>query len=233
MAARRYFAFDPPGRATFRDRFVAAGYIPASSRVLLGAGYPVAHDLMAALLGDPQTSGSLLDPVVGEIGIGRTEGVYQTPDGPVENAWILVLATTGVVPVDAAADGLLAAINRARAARRLPAVRVAAGLTAAASDHALDMVERGFFGHATPDGLDVADRARRHRYDFRKVGENLAAGQSTPEEVVQGWSESPGHARVMFDRDFAEIGVGYLPGLLVEPARSLGHIWVAVFGQQR
>ena len=46
------------------------------------------------------------------------------------------------------------------------------------------------------------------------VGENIAAGYSSPEAVVEGWMNSPGHRANILEAEFTHIGVGYeyLPG---------------------
>jgi len=42
----------------------------------------------------------------------------------------------------------------------------------------------------------------------RTVGENIAAGQLSPEEVVQAWMDNPPHRAVILNADFHEIGIG-------------------------
>ncbi len=215
----------------FRDRFLAAGHVPAASRTLLATGYPDAGLLIEALLGEDGTAAALLDPAAGEIGVGYAPGPYRIADGSiVTHAWLLVLSETRFAPVADATDGLLAAINRARGRRGLAPVTPAPELAATALDHAGDMVERGYFGHDAPDGSQVFERARRRGYGFRGLGENLAVGQLSPDEVVEGWTDSPGHAAVLYHLDFREVGVAYLPGPLDAPPRSFRHVWVAVFG---
>lgn len=234
MAKRRAFKLDLPGAPTIRDRLMRAGYVPPASRMLLTNGYPDAELLIEGLLGEDSAADALLDPAIGELGLGHAPGPYRDPGGRiVTHAWLLILAETRITPVREPDDGLLAAVNRARGGRGLPAVMSVAALTAAARDHAGDMVARGFFDHRTPDGHDVADRARRQRYAFRKIGENLAVGQSTPDEVVRAWTDSPGHAAVLYDPELREIGIGYLPGPLHQRPQTFRHVWVAVFGARR
>lgn len=230
MAERRYLEPHPPGRATFGDRFRQAGYVPGAVRIVVVAGYPDGLLLVESLLGDEPTANTLLDPQAGEIGVGHTPGPYRVGDDIVTHAWVLVLSQTAFSPFEGAVDALVAAINRARGRRGLPPVSAVPELAAAAADHASDMVARGFIAHRSPDGDEVADRARRHRYDFRSIGENIAFGQETPETVVQGWTDSPGHARILYEPSFREVGAGYHPGPVIEARRSFGHVWVAVFG---
>lgn len=217
-----------------RDRFERAGYVPADVQALVTFGYPSADLLVEVALGEELHAGILLDPDVGEIGVGYDAGPFRNAEGQTfGHAWVILLSKTRFQPVPDAVEGLLAAINRARGERGLPPVAPAVELAAAAMDHARDMVARGFVAHRSPDGGQPADRARRRRYDFRVIGENLAAGLRSPEDVVQGWTDSPGHAAIMYGADFREVGVGYLAGPVVEAKRSHGHVWVAVFGTRR
>lgn len=233
MVKRGYFDADPPGSRVFRDWFLQSGFVPSATDIIVSAGAPDGTLLIETLLDDPPFRRILLDRHAGEIGIGHRGAAYRAGRDQVTDAWVVVMARTRHDPVADAGPRLVAAINRARAARGLPAVAPVPELTAAATAHARDMVERGFFAHRTPDGRDAGDRAHRQNYSYRKVGENLAAGDAEPDGVVQGWTDSPGHAAVMFDPFFRDVGIGYLPGPVTEPKRSLGQIWVAVFGTRR
>jgi hypothetical protein len=63
------------------------------------------------------------------------------------------------------------------------------------------------------------------------VGENIAAGQTTPEQVVQGWINSPGHRANMLSNNYTEIGIGY--EFLANDTGSVNynHYWAQVFGK--
>jgi len=41
------------------------------------------------------------------------------------------------------------------------------------------------------------------------VGENIAAGAMTPDEVTAGWLASPAHCENIMDGRFLLIGIGY------------------------
>jgi uncharacterized protein YkwD len=104
-----------------------------------------------------------------------------------------------------------------------PPLLVATDLVCAARAQAEDMGARGFFSHVNPDGLDA--RARAARAGFAgQVGENLAWGQVTPEEVVDEWSKSPIHCKTMLWSAFSSVGIGYYR---TAAGRTL---WAAVFG---
>ena len=64
-------------------------------------------------------------------------------------------------------------------------------LRCAARLHSLDMVERGYFDHADPEGVGPDVRTTDTGYPWVAVGENIAAGSNTPRKVVDGWIDSP------------------------------------------
>lgn len=117
--------------------------------------------------------------------------------------------------------------NELRAANGLDPLEANAALSEAAENHSLDMAEEDFFSHSGSDGDRVGDRARDAGYDWAMVGENIAAGQNTPEEVVQAWADSPGHRANMLNEDFTEIGVGFIED---DDGVGYGEYWTQVFG---
>jgi uncharacterized protein YkwD len=77
--------------------------------------------------------------------------------------------------------------------------------------HSKYMAETGDFNHTqTATMLDPFQRMKAAGYVFRAAGENIAAGQQTPKQVVDGWLDSDGHCRNIMDPGFTEIGVGYV-----------------------
>ncbi|WP_019585016.1 CAP domain-containing protein [Deinococcus apachensis] len=99
-----------------------------------------------------------------------------------------------------------------------------ARLEQAAQRHAADMAARNYFNHTSQDGRTFVQRITAAGYTWRTVGENIAAGQTSPEEVVAAWLASEGHCRNIMSPSFQELGVGYARG------GSYGHYWVQDFG---
>ncbi|HEU4582347.1 MAG TPA: CAP domain-containing protein [Polyangiaceae bacterium] len=94
--------------------------------------------------------------------------------------------------------------------------------------HSLDMFERHYFGHTNPDGLDPFERMAAAGFRGAGAGENIAAGQTSPEQVMHSWMESDGHCANVMRQKFALIGVGYHPGA---GRRGLGsNFWTQNFG---
>jgi uncharacterized protein YkwD len=106
-------------------------------------------------------------------------------------------------PADCGAEGEFAA---AAPLTMNPILRCSARL------HSLDMFERDFFDHDTPDGIDPFQRMAEAGFVGSGGGENIALGQSTPEQVMEAWMESDGHCANVMRAAFDTIGVGYHPG---------------------
>jgi len=99
-------------------------------------------------------------------------------------------------------------------------------LAAAALGHARDMAEHEYFDHADRGGRGVATRARERGYAWRAIGENIAAGQGSPQQVVAGWLASPGHCANILSPEFREMGIAYA----LNPQAALEIYWTQVFG---
>ena len=80
--------------------------------------------------------------------------------------------------------------------------------------------------HTGHDGSSPAARITRSGYHWREVGENLASGIMTPEEVVAGWLQSPEHCANLMDPLFSEMGVGFA----VNTHDDAGVYWAMEFG---
>lgn len=146
----------------------------------------------------------------------------------------LVIPTAADVAV--AATAVVCDVNAIRAKHGLGAVRWNWRLWFGAQRMAGEVVERRFFGHVTPDGRNLIDRARAAGYippgPSWSLGENLAWGYgalSSPLSVVMGWMNSPSHRKNVLDPAFDEIGIGVVPGSPIA-GKSEGMVYVANFG---
>jgi uncharacterized protein YkwD len=111
------------------------------------------------------------------------------------------------------ADQVLQLVNLERAERDLQPVVVNPKLSKVAAEYACRMVNEGFFGHRDPTTDEgPADRAVACKYRFYAVGENLAAGQETPAEVMKVWMESPAHRAIILAPNWTELGVAVRTG---------------------
>jgi len=146
---------------------------------------------------------------------------------PDEETALLEDSALCVVPdeADRISDQVLQLVNLERAERDLPPVAMNPGLKAIAESYACHMIEQGYFGHHDPEtGDGPAERALADNYTFYAIGENLAAGQETPADVMKVWMESLAHREVILDPDWKEVGIAVRSG----GAHSI--YWVQEFG---
>ena len=95
-------------------------------------------------------------------------------------------------------------VNQNRAAEGLAPLTLNAELCSNAGVRAIEIVNT--FSHTRPDGTSCFTAIT---VSYWSAGENIAAGYASPEEVVQGWMDSPGHRANIMSPDYTQLGVGY------------------------
>ncbi|MBK0865284.1 MAG: CAP domain-containing protein [Saccharopolyspora sp.] len=98
-------------------------------------------------------------------------------------------------------------VNQQRAGAGCGPVKVDKRLTQAANGHSSDMANRNYFSHDTPEGVSFDKRIKNAGYPSPGA-ENIAAGQSSPEQVMNAWMKSPGHKKNILNCKLNKIGVG-------------------------
>ncbi len=93
-----------------------------------------------------------------------------------------------------------------------PPLQLSGTLEGVAAEHALDMARHDYFEHVDLTGHTPADRVRATGYREKLVGENIAYGASSADEVVAGWLHSIGHCENIMDPRFVEMGLAYAAG---------------------
>jgi len=102
-------------------------------------------------------------------------------------------------------------------------------LEEAARAHSEDMAEQEYFSHTGPEGVQTGERVNDRGYSWSAVGENIAGGQKSVDDVVDGWLSSPGHCANIMKAEFTEMG-----GARVEaPDSKYSPFWTQVFAQPR
>jgi uncharacterized protein YkwD len=142
----------------------------------------------------------------------------------------LLLASTGGQA--AAHNHLLAAVNQTRQSHGLAALRPSPALQRAAQAQAQDLAARGVLEHenAAGDGLGV--RLGQVGYAFATAAENLALGQSSPDDVVADWMQSSGHRANLLLEDATEAGAIRVDGKEINsPPNTRPIYWVLIVAQ--
>lgn len=98
-------------------------------------------------------------------------------------------------------------VNEARADAGLKPVTLRQDLTAVAQLRAKETVT--LFSHTRPNGTSCFTALGEYGVSYRGAGENIAYGQRSPEEVMEGWMNSSGHRANILNANFTSIGVGY------------------------
>ena len=86
------------------------------------------------------------------------------------------------------------------------------------------MVNQKYFSHINKQGKNHAWRIKLTCYPSGFVGENIAAGQTSPSAVVKAWLASPGHCANIMQPGYKGTGVGYVAG------GKYKHMWTQTFG---
>lgn len=182
---------------------------------------------------DPRSFQRLLSAEYRDLGIGldRLRGtplyvfLFAVPQGD-----HFTRETGGLRDLERVRAEVLARVNEARRRAGVQPLRSDALLDRAAQRHAQDMQARGYFAHESPEDDTVRERAKGAGYDWRTIGENIAEGQHTVDEVMHTWLNSPGHRRNILDPRFEELGVGLALGRASGRYRVL---WAQAFGTPR
>jgi uncharacterized protein YkwD len=111
-----------------------------------------------------------------------------------------------------AENTMLQRINGARASAGLSRLRMDPLLQEAARGHSLDMYQRHYFSHQTPDGKSPFDRLKAANAHYLTAGENIAFAP----DGNQAWTslmQSPDHRANILNPDFQCVGIGAYRGL--------------------
>ena len=147
----------------------------------------------------------------------------QTGREPVGTATTTRQSTTTAAPSVSPAEyrqEVLRLVNIEREKAGRQPLNPDANLNQAAQMRAKEIVSA--FSHTRPDGRDCFTAMKEAGVSYRAAGENIAKGQRTPEQVVDGWMKSDGHRENLLSADFGRLGVGYH----VENGRTY---WVQLF----
>ena len=98
----------------------------------------------------------------------------------------------------------------------------------AARGHSQDMATNNYSSHTSLDGRTTDQRIRQAGYTGVWRAENIAAGRSTAQAVVNSWMQSTsGHCQNIMDSASRVIGIGYA----FNQSSNWGHhYWTLIFG---
>ncbi|MEV5548500.1 CAP domain-containing protein [Streptomyces sp. NPDC052309] len=220
MAAAGALSVETRDGVSVHQRVVSAGYAYLTVGEHLVSGPRTPAEFVAYCLRAERTRRTLHDAAFTHAGWGCVTG---GPSGDTywTALWAVPLTPAGLARTTADVVGLT---NRERTRAGLRPLAADPRLTAAAQAHSADMVARDFYSHTGPDGSRPWDRAAAVGAPQRTIGENIACGQRSPADVVEGWMNSPGHRANILKPEFTHIGVGLAGG------GRAGTYWTQLFG---
>lgn len=112
--------------------------------------------------------------------------------------------------------------NAARAEAGLSALSYDGVLSSLASVRAAEAAQS--FSHTRPDGRSCFTILDENAVAYMTCGENIAAGQTTEEEVMNAWLNSPGHRANILNGAFHKVGLGFY-----DAGDAYGRYWVTIF----
>lgn len=134
--------------------------------------------------------------------------------------------STPTAPNQLSQSAIIAAINGTRARNGKPPLHYNSRLEAAARSQANLMASKDQLSHNL--GVTLRQRVSAAGYDGA-VGENVAGGQKSLEQAIQGWLDSPGHRNTLLSTRFTEFGLAVAS---VGPGRKsrYGTYWAFIAG---
>jgi uncharacterized YkwD family protein/spore coat assembly protein SafA len=118
------------------------------------------------------------------------------------------LTIPAVSGVKAYEDEVARLVNVERAKKGLPALTINWQLSRVARYKSQDMINKNYFSHTSPTYGSPFKMMESFGIRFSSAGENIAYGQRTPQEVMNGWMNSPGHRANILSPSYTQIGVG-------------------------
>ena len=120
-------------------------------------------------------------------------------------------------------QAVLKLVNEERAKQGLKSLTLSSNLTSIANTKAKDMAVNNYFSHTSPTYGSPFQMLQHFGVTYKSAGENIAAGQKSPQEVMNAWLNSSGHRANILNASYTELGVGYYKG------GSYGTEWVQLF----
>lgn len=105
------------------------------------------------------------------------------------------------------AEEVVSLVNVERAKEGLDPLTIDIKVQEAAQIRALEI--ETLFSHTRPNGSSFSTVLKEQNISYKSVGENIAWGQRSPQDVVNAWMNSEGHRANIMNANYTKIGVGY------------------------
>ena len=129
-------------------------------------------------------------------------------------------STVSDYEVSAFEKEVLELTNAERAKQGLSPLTLDTELSKVARIKSQDMKDKNYFSHTSPTYGSPFDMMKQFGISYSAAAENIAQGQTTPEQVVQAWMNSQGHRENILNASYTHIGIGYVAD---------GNYWTQMF----
>lgn len=148
--------------------------------------------------------------------VGWTD-IYQANHGQISNPHLIYPGQVLTIPLVSSTvvsyeQQVVNLCNQQRAQQGLPALTNNWELERMARIKSQDMMTNNYFDHTSPTYGSPFSMMKSFGIPYTNAGENIAAGQRTPQDVVTSWMNSPGHRANILNKNYTQIGVGYAAG---------------------
>lgn len=117
-------------------------------------------------------------------------------------------------------EQVVSLVNKERAKEGLAPLTINWELARVAKYKSQDMHDKKYFSHTSPTYGSPFDMMKSFGISYKAAGENIAKGQTSATQVMDGWMNSSGHRANIMDAKFTHIGVGYVKD---------GNYWTQMF----
>lgn len=118
---------------------------------------------------------------------------------------------------------VLRLVNAERQKQGLKELALNHTLNGIATKKAEDMRDNNYFSHQSARYGSPFEMLQQFGVKYSSAGENIAAGQKTSQDVMNDWMNSSGHRANILNKEYTELGVGYVEG------GTYGTYWVQLF----
>jgi uncharacterized protein YkwD len=224
--------YDEQAIPRIQQRLRKTGYVAHGWHQEFAAAPGDAREVLAWIRSDlPASFHALLEPDYQELGVGISD-LRGSPLYTFFLAWreseSFARQTAALGDLERVRAEMLARVNAERAAAGVAPLLPDPRLDAAAQRHAEDMLVRSYYNHLSPDGTSPTTRTRQSGYAGRIVGENIARGAFSVQEVMNNWMGSTEHRRNLLLPAFTHLGAGVVVGRNAAMGDTV--IWVQDFG---
>jgi len=126
-------------------------------------------------------------------------------------SWLYYFPQTTHFAIITSAE-LIEMTNEDRIASGLKPLSLNSQLVEAAQKKALDMLNKNYFAHTSPNGLTPWYWLDKAGYKYSAAGENLAKDFLESEYVHEAWMDSPSHRANILNKNYQDIGIAVVEG---------------------